>query len=114
MQETQALVDAPMAAPRPGTHGSPRVSAFGTNVGQTGQPSTRQARAVAGAQLGVDDLEQVGAMLTRVIGPIAKILIRRCAAQSRHPDQFLELLLAQLGEQVDVPALRRDLLKLLH
>ncbi|MEX8519904.1 MAG: serine/threonine-protein kinase [Leptothrix sp. (in: b-proteobacteria)] len=115
MQETQALIDAPLAAPRPGTHGTPRVSAFGTNIShQTGQPSTRQAKAIAGAQLDVDDLERVGAMLTRVIGPIAKILIRRCAAQSRHPDEFLELLLAQLGQQVDVAALRLDLLKLLH
>lgn len=61
-----------------------------------------------------DELERIGALLTRVVGPIAKVLIRRCAAQTRVRHELIEQLLGQLGGKVDVHALRSEILKVLH
>jgi serine/threonine-protein kinase len=61
-------------------------------------------------QLDTEALERIGAVLTRTIGPIAKVLVRRCAAKSSQRDEFVELVLAQLDPRIDREALRRQLL----
>lgn len=58
-------------------------------------------------------LERAGTALARTIGPIAKVLVRRCAARSNQRDEFIELVLAQLDPRLDIEALRLQLLKVL-
>jgi serine/threonine-protein kinase len=62
------------------------------------------------AHLDTEALERIGTILTRTIGPIAKVLVRRCAARSSQRDEFVELVLAQLDPRIDREALRRQLL----
>jgi hypothetical protein len=45
------------------------------------------------------------------LGPIAKVLARRCAAKTSTREQFVEMILQQAGDNVDLAALRAQLWK---
>lgn len=58
-------------------------------------------------------LERASLALAATIGPIAKVLVRRCAARSCQREEFVELVLAQLDPRLDIEALRLQLMKVL-
>ncbi len=73
-----------------GSGAAPAVTAARTSPG-TGSPS---------APAPIDGALQAHALavLTRRIGPIARIVVKRAAEQARNPEQFFELLLASAAE----------------
>jgi len=58
----------------------------------------------------IDEVWQAHALavLTRHIGPIARIVVKRSAEQARNPEQFVERLLAAVAES-ERPALAQAL-----
>jgi len=59
--------------------------------------------------LSPDDIERAGAALSRSLGPIAKVLAKRCAAKSRTREQFVMLVLEQLAPGIDPRTVEADL-----
>jgi serine/threonine-protein kinase len=72
-------------------------------------PGTAPPHTLVGTALGPEDVERVGAALTRTLGPITKVLVRRCAAEARTREQLVASLLEQLGPGVDLPAVEASL-----
>ncbi|MFM2057672.1 MAG: hypothetical protein RLY71_2057 [Pseudomonadota bacterium] len=117
LQQTRALTA--MAA-RPGTTDSARrAESAPSRFADSRLPDSRLPNPAGthpgqATQLDTAALERIGAVLTRTLGPIAKVLVRRCAARSSQRDEFIELLLAQLDPRIDREALRRQLLTALQ
>ena len=64
-----------------------------------------------GARLTPADIEKAAAVMVDRLGPIAKVLARRCAAKATSRDQFVEMILQQVGQNVDLAALKAQLWK---
>jgi eukaryotic-like serine/threonine-protein kinase len=64
-----------------------------------------------GARLTPDDVERAAAVMVDRLGPIAKVLARRCAAKATTREHFVDMILQQVGEGVDAAALKARLWK---
>ncbi len=64
-----------------------------------------------GARLTPADVEKAAAVMVNRLGPIAKVMARRCAAKTSTREQFVEMILQQAGDNVDLAALRAQLWK---
>jgi predicted Ser/Thr protein kinase len=87
--------------------------ALAAGSGTTGTTTAARAASgttVASAVAPIDEVWQAHALavLTRHIGPIARIVVKRAADQARNPEQFVEGLLAAVAES-ERPALAKAL-----
>ena len=64
-----------------------------------------------GARLTPADVEKAAAVMVGQLGPIAKVMARRCAAKATTRDHFVEMILQQVGDGVDVAVLKMQLWK---
>ena len=60
-------------------------------------------------RLSPQDVERATVVLTRSLGPIAALLVKRCADKSATRERFVSLLLEQMVDRVDAAALEADL-----
>ena len=60
-------------------------------------------------RLAAQDIDKATAVLTRSLGPIAGVLVRRCAEKSPTRERFVAMLLEQLVDRVDASALEAEL-----
>ena len=66
----------------------------------------------SGAHLSPDDVERAADVLVQVLGPISKVLARRCAAGATTREQFVELILQQASPTAHPDRLRAQLWKI--
>jgi eukaryotic-like serine/threonine-protein kinase len=64
-----------------------------------------------GARLTPADVEKAAAVMVGQLGPIAKVMARRCAAKATTREHFVEMILQQAGDGVDAAALKLRLWK---
>jgi serine/threonine-protein kinase len=87
---------------------------LGATGSRTGAPSSstsvapRLAAPAAGQALNDDLIQRATAVLTRHLGPMARIVVKRAAAKAQTREQ-LHQLLAEASTEVDAAALLRDL-----
>jgi serine/threonine-protein kinase len=75
-----------------------------------GRAASTSARATdAGTRLTPADVESAASAMVATLGPIAKILARRCAAQATTREQFVASVLQQVGAGTDLAALKTRL-----
>jgi eukaryotic-like serine/threonine-protein kinase len=86
-------------------------SAFGAS-GFGGQNSAAPADPSAGlngSALQADDVAKASAALTRLLGPIAKVMVKQCAARSSTRDQLVARVLEQLSPGADAKQVQAEL-----
>jgi serine/threonine-protein kinase len=104
----------------PGTGPRSSASSFGASIfGASGfgggsafpptQPPTQPATQLNGSTLQPNDVDKAGAALTRLLGPIAKVMVRQCAAKSTTRDQLVARVLEQLSPGVDANKVQAEL-----
>lgn len=71
--------------------------------------TTGPHRPGVGTQLTPTDVELAAGVMVATLGPIAKILARRCAAQATTREQFIDNVLHQVGTGTDLAALKARL-----
>jgi len=96
-----------------GTQTQTRTSLGGTRTRtlHTGFREPEPTLVDTGARLTPADVEKAATVMTGQLGPIAKVLARRCAAKATTRDHFVEMVLQQVGEGVDTGALKVQLWK---
>ena len=67
-----------------------------------------------GAPLREGDVDKAAAALLSSLGPIARIVAKRCAARSQTREQFIALLVEQLTPGMDVRRVQADLWRALR
>src|SRR5262249_3454574 len=67
----------------------------------------------AAAQLAAADVDRATGALVRSLGPIAKMVTRRCAEGAPARDEFVARVLKQVGSDVDLRRLESDLWRVL-
>jgi serine/threonine-protein kinase len=94
----------------PGTKSRSGASSFGNSgFASTVFPDTRPATSHEGASLRPEDVDKAGVALTRLLGPIAKVVVRQCAAKSSTRDQFVAGVLEKLASGVDAKTVQAEL-----
>jgi serine/threonine protein kinase len=66
---------------------------------------------VVGVRLAPGDVEKAAAVMVGRLGPIAKVLARRCAAKAKTREHFVELVLEQVGSAAQPAALQAAIWK---
>jgi serine/threonine-protein kinase len=64
-----------------------------------------------GARLTPADVEKAATVMVSQLGPIAKVMARRCAAKASTREHFVEMIVQQAGDGVDAAALKQRLWK---
>ena len=85
------------------------ASAPRTKVSHSGFADTRPASLREPVQLSADDVERAGVALARTLGPIAKVLAKRCADGSATREQFIAKVIEQLAARVDARSVETEL-----
>jgi serine/threonine-protein kinase len=85
-----------------------------SRFGQTGFADTRPTGMRSGTTLRPEDIEKVSATLARSLGPIAKVLAKRCADGAATREQFVARILEQLAARLDAKALETELWRSLN
>lgn len=73
------------------------------------QSAVVEAEADPVSPVAPEDVERIGAALSRTLGPISKVLVRRCAARACNREQLIAALLDHLGPDADRRALESRL-----
>ncbi|MEJ8853287.1 protein kinase [Variovorax robiniae] len=90
--------------------GGPRTHPTSTVAATNFQASTRTIEDTpAGAPMRQGDVDKAAAALVSSMGPIARIVAKRCAASSTTREQFVAQVLAQLTPSVDARRVQADL-----
>ena len=71
--------------------------------------ATRQDAPLDADLLRPDDVDMAAVVLARSLGPVAKVLARRCAQGAVTRKQFVACMLAQLSTRIDATAVENDL-----
>jgi serine/threonine-protein kinase len=82
-----------------------------TRTHQSGFRESEPTLVDTGARLTPADVEKAAAVMVGQLGPIAKVMARRCAAKATTRDHFVEMILQQVGEGVDLGELKMKLWK---
>ena len=82
-----------------------------TRTQHSGFRESEQTLVDTGARLTPADVEKAAAVMVDKLGPIAKVLARRCAAKATTRDHFVEMILLQVGDGVDTGSLKLQILK---
>ena len=72
-------------------------------------PNTRPPTQLDGPRLLPEDVERAAAVLTEVLGPIARIMAKQCAAKASTREQFVARLLEQLAPGIDAKTVQTKL-----
>lgn len=75
----------------------------------TALPPVPSAPSGTGARLMPGDVEAAAGVMVATLGPIAKVLARRCAAQATTREEFIDNVLQQVGTGTDLAALKARL-----
>ena len=97
-----------------GTSSSTSASGFAhsrTRTHGSGFRETEQTLVDTGARLTPADVEKAAAVMVGQLGPIAKVMARRCAAKTATREQFVDMIVRQVGDGVDTAALKLKLWK---
>lgn len=97
VQKRETFLAAGNAAASAGTKTQTRNSGFFDSV---------PTATVASMRLAPADVERAAAVMVDKLGPIAKVLARRCAAKAKTREHFIDLLLDQVGTSVSHEALK--------
>lgn len=84
-------------------------AATNANANATATANTTAPASGAGTRLAPADVEAAASVMVATLGPIAKILARRCAAQATTREQFVDRVLQQVGAGTDLAALKARL-----
>ena len=87
----------------------PRAETAATAAASRFQATTAQAAIPGGAPMREGDVDKAAATLVASMGPIARVVARRCAANSPTREQFVARVLEQLAPTVDAHRVRADL-----
>ena len=82
-----------------------------TRTQHSGFRDSELTRVDTGARLSPADVEKAAAVMVGQLGPIAKVMARRCAAKAVTRDHFVEMILLQAGSGVDATALKLQIWK---
>lgn len=88
-----------------------RVDSGFRNTAPPSRPfaDSRPVASREGTPLRPEDVEKAGTALAGALGPIGKVLARRCAAGATTREQFVTRVLEQLTERVDAKAVEAEL-----
>jgi serine/threonine-protein kinase len=81
--------------------------------GSLSRPSIPTGNAATGVPMRDGDIDKAAAALVTSLGPIARVVARRCAADSDTREQFVARVLDQLAPTVDARRVRADLWRVL-
>ena len=87
----------------------PRAETAATAAASRFQATTAQGAMPGGAPMREGDVDKAAATLLASMGPIARVVARRCAANSPTREQFVARVLEQLAPTVDAHRVRADL-----
>ncbi|MDH5538313.1 MAG: serine/threonine protein kinase, partial [Rhizobacter sp.] len=95
------------------------LASGGTSVSQGTKTQTRHSgffdsiptSTVAGVRLAPADVEKAAAVMVARLGPIAKVVARRCAAKATTREHFVDLILEQVGSGGQSAALQAAIWK---
>jgi len=87
----------------------PRADTTPTAAASRFQATTTQVAAPGGVPMREGDVDKAAATLLASLGPIARVVARRCAANSPTREQFVARVLEQLAPTVDARRVRADL-----
>jgi TIR domain len=81
----------------------------GARIAEAAQPAKKRPRAVRGPVVaaGSQEFEAIRALLARHIGPIAKVIVQKAAAEARTPEDLCERLAAHVSAPSDRAAFLR-------
>jgi hypothetical protein len=98
----------PAQALTPSSEATPeQAAAAAAPASQTlSPPGTKAAREPVLAA-GSDEFEAIRVLLARHIGPIARVMVQKAAAEARTPDEFCERLAGHVGEPAAREAFRK-------
>ena len=89
--------------------GSASGSRSGSATRSTGGFANTRPSAADPAQLRPEDVEKASAALLRLVGPIAKVMVKRCAEGALTREQFVARVLEQITARVDPKRLADEL-----
>lgn len=87
----------------PPTHGAASATASGSQASRTG------GAAPSGVPMREGDVDKAAAALLSSLGPIARVVAKRCAAKSSTREQFVASVMEQLTPTVDARRVQADL-----
>jgi eukaryotic-like serine/threonine-protein kinase len=93
------------------TSGSSTLTMTRTRTLHSGFRDSEPTLVDTGARLTPADVEKAAAVMVSQLGPIAKVMARRCAAKATTREHFVEMILQQAGDNVDLAALKVQLWK---
>ena len=82
-----------------------------TRTQQSGFRESEMTQVDTGARLTPADVEKAAAVMVSQLGPIAKVMARRCAAKATTREHFVDMIVQQAGGGVDAMALKAQLWK---
>jgi serine/threonine-protein kinase len=89
--------------------GAPRTQSAVTQAVSGSQASRIDGAAPAGAPMREGDVDKAAAALLSSLGPIARVVAKRCAAKSETREQFVARVMEQLTPAVDARRVLADL-----
>jgi eukaryotic-like serine/threonine-protein kinase len=89
--------------------GAPRTDAGVSAAATKSQATQAEGEAPSGVPMREDDVDKAAAALLSSLGPVARVVAKRCAANSVTREQFVARVLDQLTPSVDARRVQADL-----
>jgi serine/threonine-protein kinase len=89
--------------------GAPRIDTAPSGAGSGSRPTKRDGDPASGVPMRDGDVDKAAAALLSSLGPVARVVARRCAANAQTREQFVARVLEQLTPAIDAHRVQADL-----
>jgi eukaryotic-like serine/threonine-protein kinase len=88
---------------------APRIDTAASTAATKSRPTLQGGGAPSGMPMREGDVDKAAAALLSSLGPIARVVVKRCAADSATREQFVTRVLSQLAPSIDARRVQADL-----